>query len=166
MKIVQQVSEGKIVYRSDTLLSKKQLDELFNTYGTVEFNGAFRTLTYNGVSINLLVKNVTYLGNPHPINKKRIQIPESWKDYLDLVNTILCGVYSGPKEIFIVVFANKEYIAKSLNQSSAHVDVNEIIQSSKESDFKSTTNPNRSSQSTNRSITKYLYEIVITNGIT
>jgi hypothetical protein len=137
MKIVQQVMEGKVVYRSDKILSARELNEIFECYGEIKNQNSIRKFTINRISINLLVKNISYLGNPHPLNKKRIQIPEVWKNYLNQVNTLLCGVYSGPKEIFIVVFTNKEFITKSLNQSSAHVKIEEIMQASIDSDFKS-----------------------------
>ena len=39
-------------------------------------------IVYN--NILLLIKQITYLGNPHPQNKKRIQIPTDWKNVYEL----------------------------------------------------------------------------------
>jgi len=140
MKIVHQVSEGRIVYQSDKVLSAIQINKLFESYGQVELHGNYRKLNYQGLKINILAKNITYLGNPHPIHKKRIQIPEAWKNLLPLTNTLLCGVYSGPTETFLVVFANNEFLLNNINQSSAHVNTGEIIQANKYCDYKSPVN--------------------------
>lgn len=127
MKIVEQVSNCQIVYDEDIKLTPKQLTRFFEEFGLVRINDGVRELLFNGNRINILVKNVTYLGSPHPDYKKRIQIPGKWKQYLNKVNTILCGIYSGPTEPFVVVFANLNFVQNKLNQSSAHVFTNDIV---------------------------------------
>jgi hypothetical protein len=73
------------------------------------------------VAYTLLVKAVTYLGNPHPIHKKRIQISGSWKANLSESNSLLIGVYSYKKTILFILFDSTKYKNNSLNNSSAHV---------------------------------------------
>ena len=53
---------------------------------------------YDKTDFCLYFKNISYLGNPHPIYKKRIQIPGTFKDLFDKnayrnIKTLLLGVY-------------------------------------------------------------------------
>ena len=81
---------------------------------------------YNNKKFSLRVKNVTYLGNPHPIYKKRIQIPddlfEFYKSSIEMGATpFLIGVYSGSDNLIFVDFKIDTYIQNKANNSSAHV---------------------------------------------
>jgi len=71
----------------------------------------------NGVAINLLVKNVTYLGHPHSLFKKRIQVPFNWRLDLNQRNSFLVGVYVYKDNTLFIFFDKK----KRGKNSSAHV---------------------------------------------
>ena len=128
MKKVEQLNGVGIVVDFDIKKSRKQILNTFSKFGEVENASGFLNLSVDGNIFHVLVKNVTYLGHPHPIHKKRIQIPKEWGPYLKLSNTVLCGVYSGIVEDMFVVFANVNFYSHKLNQSSAHVSTNDILQ--------------------------------------
>lgn len=86
----------------------------------------------NGRPILMLVKAVTYLGNPHPIYKKRIQIPTWW---IDFVNTYeekfdvrFIGVYHYDNMVILSDFDINTYKNRMVNNSSAHVYTNDLFQ--------------------------------------
>lgn len=75
----------------------------------------------------ILTKNITYLGHPHPSYKKRIQLPNYYKDiYIKLNNNInsfvhFIGVYKFDEVEIMVSFKPSNYINNKFNNSSAHV---------------------------------------------
>ena len=76
MKIVEQVNKnGEIVSGYDTSLSPKEILGKLDTYfpNIRKENGLIIGL-FNNVEYSILIKNITFLGNPHPLYKKRIQI--------------------------------------------------------------------------------------------
>lgn len=82
MKKTEQVlRNGNIVVDYDQILTtkeiKKLLYELFNP--EIKEDGKQYVL-YDKIA--LLACNVTYLGNPHPIYKKRVQLKSYYLDYL------------------------------------------------------------------------------------
>jgi len=85
--------------------------------------------------IILLTKAVTYLGNPHPLFKKRVQLPTWYKEFAnDLaaheLNYSICllGVYHYQGNIVFVHFEESEYLEREMHNSSAHVYVNDLYQ--------------------------------------
>jgi len=118
MKQVEQVTkDGRVVYDYDTSLSgreiKGKLEELF----TVE---RLETGLYiPKIDITLLVKNITYLGHPHPEYKKRIQIPSKWNAVLADAHTVLLGIYTYKENTIYCIFDKK----KRGKSSSAHVSI-------------------------------------------
>jgi hypothetical protein len=76
--------------------------------------------------IALLACNVTYLGNPHPIYKKRIQLKSDYLDYLaknsaNNIKTLYLGIYTYNRTRLFVVFEPTTYAGKKSHNSSAHV---------------------------------------------
>lgn len=91
--------------------------------------------TNSGQSHILLMKNVTYLGNPHPVFKKRIQIPDWWQEFCrkavkeNLSFKIhFIGVYHYEGNIVCVHFDKDKYLMRGLHNSSAHVYINDLYQ--------------------------------------
>lgn len=83
----------------------------------------------------LLTKCVTYLGNPHPQYKKRIQLPKWYQQFcIDIHNNGLdydvrfIGVYHYDGNIIFVDFAKDSYLLHGLHNSSAHVYINDLFQ--------------------------------------
>ena len=89
---------------------------------------------------HLLVRSCTYLGNPHPIFKKRVQLPLWFNEYVREVNSLhgdidirYIGVYHyadahhGDNVVFID-FDKDTYLEKKGHNSSAHVYTNDLFQ--------------------------------------
>lgn len=94
----------------------------------------------DGKTIHLLVRTCTYLGNPHPIFKKRVQLPLWFNEYTNLMHTErpdvdirYIGVYHygdvfhGDNIVF-VDFQKDTYLLKKGHNSSAHVYTNDLFQ--------------------------------------
>ena len=94
----------------------------------------------DGKTIHLLVRTCTYLGNPHPIFKKRVQLPLWFNEYTNLmhierpdVDIRYIGVYHygdvfhGDNIVF-VDFQKDTYLLKKGHNSSAHVYTNDLFQ--------------------------------------
>lgn len=71
-------------------------------------------------------KNISYLGTPHPLFKKRIQIGDNFKEiYMknqqNNVQTLLLGVYKYRSTVLFVDFDITRYVTNKSHNSSAHV---------------------------------------------
>lgn len=80
----------------------------------------------------LLVKNVTYLGNPHPLYKKRIQMSTYYPQYIRDnesrgMMTLIVGIYPYTDETIYVVYNVSSYINNKFNNSSAHVMISDLF---------------------------------------
>lgn len=81
---------------------------------------------YDKTDFCLYIKNINYLGNPHPIFKKRIQIPDTFLKLYDSnmyknVKTLLLGIYKYKNVILFCDFDTSTYVKNNLHNSSAHV---------------------------------------------
>ena len=83
----------------------------------------------------LLLKAITYLGNPHPVFKKRIQLPSWYQYFCDFIKTHnmpydvrFMGVYHYEDTIFFVDFLKDTYLQRGIHNSSAHVYINDLFQ--------------------------------------
>ena len=96
--------------------------------------------TDGGKVYHLLVRSCTYLGNPHPIFKKRVQLPLWFNEYTNAVtkqnpsiDVRYIGVYHygdghhGDNIVF-VDFKKDTYLTKKGHNSSAHVYTNDLFQ--------------------------------------
>lgn len=85
-------------------------------------------------NIIILVKACTYLGNPHPVFKKRIQIPKTWKDFAinkeknQNIEVLFLGVYHYKGLVIYINFKKEPYLRRQMNNSSAHVYTNDLLQ--------------------------------------
>ncbi|MGM9767352.1 MAG: hypothetical protein ACI3Z0_02660 [Candidatus Cryptobacteroides sp.] len=95
---------------------------------------------YGGKVCHLLLRVCTYLGNPHPIFKKRVQFPLWFNEYVDdikksesSIDVRYIGVYHygdahhGDNIVF-VDFKIDSYLAKKGHNSSAHIYTNDLFQ--------------------------------------
>lgn len=101
-----------------------------------------RILEYRdgGKTYHLLARACTYLGNPHPIYKKRIQIPRWFNEYAKAMaekqpetDVRYIGIYHYSdqhhgKNVIFVDFKKDTYLKKQGNNSSAHVYTNDFFQ--------------------------------------
>lgn len=89
---------------------------------------------------HLLVRTCTYLGNPHPIFKKRVQLPLWFNEYTLATNKKdpnidirYIGVYHYGDEyhgdnVIFIDFKKDTYLAKKGHNSSAHIYTNDLFQ--------------------------------------
>ncbi len=99
----------------------------------------------SGRNVIILAKAVTYLGNPHPVFKKRIQLSNWFKEFAITVDTqrldyeiCLLGVYHYQGNIVFVHLDESTYLHKKMHNSSAHVYVNDLYQAMKYGVFRKT----------------------------
>lgn len=83
----------------------------------------------------LLAKSITYLGNPHPVFKKRIQLPDWYQQFCERVeqdcldyDVRFVGVYHYNENFVFVDFKKETYLEHGLHNSSAHVYINDLYQ--------------------------------------
>lgn len=126
MKKVEQVTQsGNIVLDYDQTLSTKEIQALMTElFGPVLRRDEKQFVLYDKVGI--LACNVTYLGHPHPLYKKRIQLKSYYLDYLaknsvSNLKTLYVGIYTYKKTRLFVVFEPSTYAGKKSHNSSAHV---------------------------------------------
>lgn len=93
-----------------------------------------------GKVYHLLIRTCTYLGNPHPIYKKRVQLPLWFNEYANSVHkenpnidVRYIGVYHYGDEhhgdnVIFVDFQKDTYLAKKGHNSSAHIYINDLFQ--------------------------------------
>ena len=140
--------DKNLVIAQDQPLSDKQLKEcLINVLGedkcriiTVPQRKWVLEFTNGEKVYHLLVRACTYLGNPHPLFKKRVQLPLWFNDYTHavreqnpMIDIRYIGVYhygnSHYGENVVFVDFNKDtYLAKKGHNSSAHVYTNDLFQ--------------------------------------
>lgn len=118
---------GNIVEDYAEILNQAELSRIVeNTFrcNSVEAGTAYGE--YKGKKYCILYKNISYLGIPHPIYKKRIQIPTSFiKKYNENlskgISTFFIGVYKYKENEIFVNFDTEKYIKNKAHNSSAHV---------------------------------------------
>lgn len=129
MKRVEQLSENnKIILDYDKTLTTKEIkNELLEIFEFVENENSIFKIKSNNLEFTLLIKNITYLGNPHPLYTKRIQLSPNWEERLKEKNCFICGIYSYNSKKIFVFFDKKNYMNRKLNNSSAHVWTNDLV---------------------------------------
>lgn len=127
-KKVEQVNlDGDVVIDyGEVLLPKEIEDIIIKFFPDTEKKRKNLYFKYNNKNYGIYCKNISYLGNPHPIFKKRIQISEEFKNiYLENkeegIETIIIGIYKYNDNIVFCDFDISKYIGNKLHNSSAHV---------------------------------------------
>mgnify|MGYP006384946829 FL=1 len=113
------------------------INRLGEEYCSVEriYDKKVLVYAYGNKKTILLVKAITYLGNPHPVFKKRIQLPDWYQDFCTMAekdgltyDIRFLGVYHFDDNIIFVDFKKDTYLKHGLHQSSAHVYINDLFQ--------------------------------------
>lgn len=140
--------DKSLVVAQDQPLSDKELQEcLINVLGknkcrilTVPPRKWVLEFSDSGIVHHLLVRTCTYLGNPHPIKKKRVQLPLWFNEYAiatskqsPQVDVRYIGVYHYGDEhhgdnVIFIDFKKDTYLTKKGHNSSAHVYTNDLFQ--------------------------------------
>ncbi len=125
MKKIEQIdSSGRVVLDNDDILdSDKKFSVLQSSFENLKKEKGHFTFTFKDKTCDLFVKNITYLGHPHPIYKKRIQVPINWGDDLLKNTSFLMGIYHYKGNVVFVVFSKK----RRGKSSSAHVSTIDIL---------------------------------------
>ena len=142
MKSVEQIDAAQnICLDQDQCLTLKQKIHLLETVlgknlRLEKLGRGFVPVYYSvtGKRIILLTKCVTYLGHPHPISKKRIQIPPQFKEIAlfyqnkPSYEVKYIGIYTYNGLHILVDFDTTRYIKGKSHNSSAHVYTNDLYQ--------------------------------------
>ncbi|TQC51282.1 hypothetical protein E1I18_03405 [Mycoplasmopsis mucosicanis] len=123
----------------DQVLNFRQIYQLLgslldsNSLQIININGRkYIEYKHNSRSFIILPKSITYLGKPHPLHKKRIQISKHFQSlyfsqkYSNHIFVIL-GVYKYNKTTIFCTFQSSQYMKKSSNNSSAHLNTDDIL---------------------------------------
>lgn len=123
IKVEQITKTGLVVNDFDNILNPLNIKNILDRVPNLDIQSTKNpfVVKYKNKTINLCVRNISYLGIPHPFYKKRIQIPKEWKDILQQENTLLLGVYSYKQNITYCLFDTTKYKQNKLNNSSAHI---------------------------------------------
>lgn len=127
--LVEQVDrEGNIVIDYDTSLTVPALLNRIKRYFPAAYLDSDGMICgeYGNHQYAIRTKNITYLGNPHPEFKKRIQIPDDLQKFYNAAisknkRPILLGVYTYEDAELFCDFNIEDYIDKKAHNSSAHV---------------------------------------------
>lgn len=147
--MVEQISDNKVVEDYADILTQKEINRILLSV----FKGSYLDKDgniygeYKSKKYCIFSKNISYLGNPHPIYKKRIQIPNN---FLDLYNsnkkkriqTLLIGVYVYKNTILLCDFDTTKYVKNKINNSSAHVYTIDLLNGYRNGFFKKKDNRN------------------------
>ena len=88
-KVEQVDKRGNVVVDSGEVLDFSEIKEIvLNGFPGTFFDNNYIFGRYDKTDFCLFIKNINYLGNPHPIFKKRIQIPDTFKNLYDKKNFI------------------------------------------------------------------------------
>ena len=126
--IVEQVDhDGNTYMDVDISLSAKDLLKVLKTYfPDIRKDKGMITGNFKDRLYSIRVKNITYLGIPHPVFKKRIQISGDLKDFYNDslsrgMTPLLLGIYTRDDLTLFCDFNIEDFVAKKSNNSSAHV---------------------------------------------
>lgn len=124
-KVDQVLFDGSVIEDYDQPLSTKEISELFyDLFGHNSVMKGKQHVLYE--QFGLLVANITYLGHPWPIYKKRIQLKSYYPEYfrqnmLDGIQTFLVGIYHYGTQLLFAIFDAPAYMERKSHNSSAHV---------------------------------------------
>ena len=137
MKNVEQIrKDGSVLLDKTEILKISQIKEVLSKHFQILNDRNPFEITFKGRRFYLCVKNVIYLGNTHPIHKKRIEVPGTWQGILKDPRNYLLGLYSYKGNNLFVLFDTTHYRKNKLNNSSAHVHTIDLVNAVRYGKFK------------------------------
>lgn len=133
--IVEQINKsGEIVMDYDVSISPKEIyNRIKDYFPNIDKDEEGMIIgNFNEQKYSIRAKNITYLGNPHPVYKKRIQIPTDLQEFYRKSKRknrkpILLGIYTYKDNVMFCDFNIEDFVNKKAHNSSAHVYSNDII---------------------------------------
>lgn len=131
---------GQVVMDFDYEISNQDYVNIFSKIGALKKmkRGEPVEVLIGGKIYSFLIKQITYLGNPHSLHKKRIQIPKTWKKFLSNEETFIVGVYKYLDSVLLCFFDKHTYKFKKGNNSSAHVHTIDLLNAQRSGTFQKT----------------------------
>lgn len=132
VKVEQVNKDGNIYYDYDNSLSVSEIySELRQCFSNIKKIKGYIYGEYSNIKYMIKIKNITYLGNPHPLFKKRIQVSDDLHNYYKKANDencipLLLGIYKREDITIFCDFNIDDYINKKAHNSSAHVYTSDI----------------------------------------
>lgn len=129
-----------VVYDYDQKLTRaSEFESAFKeALGNIEVikyeNHRIYKYTHNNHDTYFLTGAITWLSNPHPLFKKRLQLKKWYKEAYDKFNfrqnsdVRIVGIYRYDGMHIFVEFDASDYMENKLNSSSAHVYTNDLYQ--------------------------------------
>ena len=158
-----------IVYDYDQKLTKiSEFESAFKeALGNIEVikhkNNRIYKYTHNNHDTYFLTGAITWLSNPHPLFKKRLQLKKWYRDVYEEYNfkensdVRIVGIYRYDGMHIFVEFDTEKYMKNKLNSSSAHVYSNDLYQALKNDYFtKIDQNGNKITTIASRNFKKYI----------
>ena len=132
--LVEQVTNsGDIILGCDYSLSTSEIFARLQKYfpNIEKDSDGFIHGNYQGFKYSIRAKNITYLGNPHPEFKKRIQISDDLQEFYQHSKSLgyvplLIGIYTFHETQVFANFNITDYVEKKAHNSSAHVYTQDI----------------------------------------
>lgn len=128
VKVEQVNKDGDIVMDYDIRLTVNEIYECIHSHfpGIHKDTNKVICGSCHGTQYMIRVKNITYLGHPHPHFKKRIQISGDLQKFYQYAKEhnaipILLGIYTYRNVRVYCDFEIEDYISKKANNSSAHI---------------------------------------------
>ena len=131
---VDQIYHGSVIEDYGEILTNSELQFIIKGLfqNLIVENNGYLYGKYRDKEYCIYYKNISYLGNPHPKFKKRIQISNEFKTLYDEnfkknITTLLIGVYKYKDKILLCDFDTSTYIKRKAHNSSAHVYTIDLI---------------------------------------
>lgn len=124
-KVDQILNNGQRVFDYDEILRPKQIKDLFKSLFKENFKEDEKQFILFD-KVGVLCANITYLGNPHPKYKKRMQLKPYFLDFVKKnasngIVSLYVGIYTYKKTQLFVTFNPKTFVEKKSHNSSAHI---------------------------------------------
>ena len=131
---------GQLVFEHDVKMYRPEIRLIYksifgNSYKEEIICGKkVDVVSNNNKRFFLLTSQITYLGNPWPTYKKRVQLKNWFKFIYDdfnndsSVDIRLIGIYRYGSQIVFVDFDKAPYFSRKMHNSSAHVYTNDLYQ--------------------------------------
>ena len=142
---VEQLYHNNVIQDYGEILTQKEIKDLLikNFDNSIIEKNGYIYGKYREKEYCIYFKNISYLGNPHPKFKKRIQISTEFKKLYENnkkrnIITLLIGVYKYKDSLLFCDFNTKTYITRKAHNSSAHVYTIDLINGERNGIFSKT----------------------------